>query len=125
MIKRLAAAAAAVILGAGPAFAHLDPGAHGSFMAGVSHPLLGWDHVLAMVAVGLWAAMIGGRAVLAVPLAFVGAMALGFALALAGAPLPIVEPVVLASVVALGLLVAAAVRLPVAPGAGVGAAGPR
>jgi urease subunit alpha len=68
-----------------------------------------------MVAVGLWAAMIGGRAVWMVPAAFVGTMVVGFGLALAGAPLPFVEPVILASVVVLGLLVAAAVNVPVAP----------
>jgi urease accessory protein len=104
-------------LAATPAFAHLDPGESGSFLAGLSHPLFGLDHILAMIAVGLWAAMIGKRAVWIVPSAFVGTMVLGFALALAGAPLPFVEPVILASVVVLGLLVAMAVNVPVAIGA--------
>jgi len=90
-----------------PAFAHLDPVAHGSFAAGFSHPLLGLDHVLAMVAVGLWAAMLGGRAMWLVPLSFVGTMLVGFLLAMSGAPLPFVEPVILASVVIMGLFVAA------------------
>jgi urease accessory protein len=70
-----------------------------------------------MIAVGLWAAMTGGRAVWMVPSAFVGAMALGFALALGGAPLPLVEPVILASVVVLGMLVAMAVNVPTPAGA--------
>lgn len=95
-----------------PAFAHLDPAEHGSFLAGATHPLFGADHVLAMVAVGLWAALLGGRAVLIVPTAFVAAMALGFLLSMAGVPLPFVEPAILASVVAIGLLVAMAVRIP-------------
>ncbi len=115
----LAAAAAALALSAAPAFAHLDPAEHGSMMAGITHPLSGLDHVLVMVAVGLWAAQMGGRALLAVPAAFVVTMALGFALALSGLHLPFVEPAILASIVALGMLVAMAVRMPAAAGAGV------
>ncbi|MDX3977301.1 HupE/UreJ family protein [Shinella sp.] len=111
MIRRIALALAALAATAAPALAHLDPQEHGSFMAGVSHPLFGLDHILVMVAVGLWAAQIGGRALWAVPTAFVATMALGFGLALAGIGLPFVEPAILASVVALGLLVAMAVKL--------------
>lgn len=111
MIRRIALALAALAATTAPAFAHLDPQEHGSFMAGVSHPLFGLDHILVMVAVGLWAAQIGGKALWAVPTAFVATMALGFGLALAGIGLPFVEPAILASVVALGLLVAMAVKL--------------
>lgn len=118
MLRKIIVAAPLALL-ATPAFAHLSPGGHGSFMAGFSHPLFGMDHILAMVAVGLWAALTGGRAVWLVPAAFVAAMAAGFALALAGVPLPFVEPAILASVIALGLLVALAVRLPVAAGMAV------
>ena len=71
-------------------------------MAGFSHPLFGLDHIVVMVAVGLWAATIGGRALWVVPGAFVGTMALGYGLAIGGIQLPLVEPVILASVVALG-----------------------
>jgi urease accessory protein len=112
MLKRLSATAAILAVTAAPAFAHLDPAEHGSLMAGLSHPLSGADHMLAMIAVGLWAAQIGGRARWAVPTAFVSLMALGFGLALSGAPLPFVEPGILASVLGLGLLVALAVRVP-------------
>jgi urease accessory protein len=115
-LRRIAIATAALFAAATPAFAHLGPGEHGSFTAGFSHPLFGLDHILAMVAVGLWATMIGGRAVWLVPSAFVGTMVAGFALAVAGVPLPFLEPAILASVVVLGLLVAAAVKLPVAAG---------
>lgn len=97
-----------------PASAHLDPGQHGSFAAGFSHPLFGADHILAMVAVGLWAALLGGAALWRAPSAFVGAMVLGFAAALSGFPLPFVEPVILASVIVIGLLAALALRVPVA-----------
>ena len=109
----------ALTLMAAPAMAHLDPVAHGSVAAGFTHPVFGADHVLAMVAVGLWAAMLGGRAVWAVPAAFVAAMALGFGLSLLGLPLPMVEPLILASVIVMGVLVALAIRIPMAAGMAV------
>ena len=110
MIRRFILSLTALALSTAPAFAHLNPEEHGSFMAGFSHPLFGLDHILVMVAVGLWASQIGGRALWLVPAAFVGTMALGFGLAVAGVDLPFVEPAILASVVALGLLVAMAAR---------------
>lgn len=119
MIRVFALAAAMLIAGTSTSFAHLNPAAHGSFAAGLSHPLFGTDHILAMLAVGIWASQVGGRALVGVPLAFVGFMALGFAMALGGIALPFVEPAILASVVALGLLIAAAVRLPAVTCAGV------
>lgn len=111
MIRRISLALAALAATTAPAFAHLNPEEHGSFMAGLSHPLFGLDHILVMVAVGLWAAQIGGKALWGVPAAFVSTMAIGFGLAVAGIGLPFVEPAILASVVALGLLVAMAVKL--------------
>ncbi len=116
MIKRLALSLSLLSFSAAPAFAHLNPAEHGSLLAGVSHPLFGADHILAMVAVGLWAALLGGRALWLVPSAFVGTMALGFAAALASAPLPFVEPVILASVVVIGLLAAVALKVPTSAG---------
>lgn len=95
-----------------PAFAHLDPSEHGSFAAGFTHPVFGLDHVLAMIAVGLWGALAGGKGIWALPTAFVGSMVAGFLLALAGVHLPFVEPMILASVVAIGALVAFALPLP-------------
>ncbi|MBW6423058.1 HupE/UreJ family protein [Rhizobium sp. XQZ8] len=119
MLKRLPLAAAVFAAAAAPAFAHLNPEEHGSFMAGVSHPLFGLDHILVMVAVGLWAAQIAAgessrKALFLVPTAFVCMMAFGFFLAVSGTELPFVEPAILASVIALGLLVAMATRLPTA-----------
>lgn len=110
MIRRISLAALVLGLSSLPAFAHLNPLEHGSFAAGFSHPLSGLDHILAMVCVGLWAALLGGRSVWLVPTAFVGTMTAGFLLALAGLPLPFVEPVVAASVVVLGLLAMVALR---------------
>ena len=112
MLKRLALAVSLLSLSVAPALAHLTPEEHGSLLAGASHPMFGADHILAMVAVGLWAALLGGRALWLVPSAFVGTMALGFAAAIAGAPLPFVEPVILASVVVIGLLAAVALKVP-------------
>jgi len=124
MLKRLSLAAAIFAAAAVPAFAHLNPDEHGSFVAGFSHPLFGMDHILVMIAVGLWAAQIAGeeknnKALWIVPSAFVGTMAAGFLLALSGVALPFVEPAILASVIALGLLVAMAVHLPIAASAAI------
>ena len=112
MIKRLPLTISSLSLTVAPAFAHLNPEEHGSLLAGVSHPLFGADHILAMVAVGLWAALLGGRALWQVPSAFVATMAVGFAAALGGAPLPFVEPVILASVIVIGLAAAVALKVP-------------
>lgn len=114
MIRRAAATLLLLSAGTLPAFAHLDPGEHGSFLAGFSHPLFGTDHILAMVAVGLWAALLGGRAPWLVPSAFVATMIAGFLAVMIGAPLPFVEPVILASVVVIGLLAAVALSVPTA-----------
>ena len=114
MLKSSLLALAITVAATLPAFAHLDPAEHGSLAAGFSHPLFGLDHILAMVAVGLWAAQLGGRATWLVPTAFVGTMTAGFFAGMAGLSLPFVEPTILSSVVVLGLLVAASVRLPVA-----------
>ncbi len=102
----------AVLLTATPAFAHVDAMAHGSFMAGLAHPVLGADHLLSMLAVGILAASTPGKAIWALPAAFVAAMATGFALALGGVQIPMVEPAILASVIVLCGMVAMAARLP-------------
>ncbi|HEY9040072.1 MAG TPA: HupE/UreJ family protein [Roseovarius sp.] len=112
-------AVAALALGATPAFAHLSPDQHGSFAAGFSHPVFGLDHILVMIAVGLWAVILGGRAIWALPVSFVGIMAVGFVFAVMGYALPFVEPIILLSVFALGLAVALSLRLPVSAAAGM------
>jgi urease accessory protein len=101
------------------AFAHTF-GAHGmGLVAGLSHPLLGLDHLLAMTAVGLWAAQLGGQALWRIPLAFVTSMAAGALLGAYGLTLPGVEAGIAVSVLLLGLLIAAAARLPIAAGMGL------
>jgi urease accessory protein len=93
------------------ALAHTGHGEASGFAAGLAHPVLGPDHLLAMVAVGLWAALTGGRALWAWPAAFVGAMLVG-GLAGAGAgALPVVEPLILASVIIIGAAAALALRV--------------
>jgi urease accessory protein len=108
--------AAALFLGAIPAV-HAHPGLEPAtgFAGGLAHPFSGWDHLLAMIAVGFWAAQL--RAPRLLPAAFLAAMTLG---ALAGhwtGPVPGLEQGVAASVLVLGLLIARRVRVPAAAGA--------
>ena len=118
-MKRIAGLAALFALTATPALAHVGAGSTASFAAGVAHPLSGLDHIAVMVAVGLWAALKGNRALWLWPATSVGVMLVGGALGMAHVAVPFVEPGILASVVALGLLVALAVDLPVAAGAAI------
>jgi urease accessory protein len=98
------------------AFAH--PGHdEAGLLAGLQHPLTGLDHIAVMIAVGLWAALKGGRALWLWPAAFVAVMLFGGVLGMLQLPLPFVESGILASVVLIGLLVAMAVDLPVWLGA--------
>jgi urease accessory protein len=113
----LAVVALAALVFPDAAMAHVGIGSTESFFAGFAHPYSGLDHIAVMVAVGLWAALKGGRALWVWPCAFVGVMLIGGALGMAHVPVPFVEPGILASVVALGLLVALAVDLPVWLGA--------
>lgn len=117
-MKKLALSAALLLPQA--ALAHTGHSDEGQFLAGLGHPVGGADHLLAMVALGLLAAQVGGRAVWALPAAFVGSMVAGGLSGWSGLPFPGVEPMILASVVILGALVAMTARLPLAvllPGA--------
>ncbi len=106
---------------AGAASAHTGHHAATGFTSGLTHPLSGLDHLLAMIAIGLWAAQQGGRTLWAVPSAFVGTMILGGALALTGLALPHVETGIAASVLVLGLLVATRQRWHVGGGMAIAA----
>lgn len=88
------------------AFAHTGVGDTHGFVHGFMHPLSGIDHVLAMVAVGLFATQLGGRALWLVPASFIGTMALAGAAGATGIPLPFVEVGIAVSIIALGLIVA-------------------
>ncbi len=97
---------------AAPAAAHPLGIAGAGWAAGFVHPLGGLDHALAMIAVGLWAAQLGGRAVWLVPATFVVVMLAGGALGASGLAWPVLELGIVGSVLLLGLMIAAAVRVP-------------
>lgn len=105
---------AAVLLGTtSVAMAHSDAGSlSGGFASGFMHPLLGPDHVIAMVAVGLWGVFLGKPAIWLLPVVFPLVMAFGGALGVAGVPVPAVETGIALSGLVLGLMVAFAVRAP-------------
>ncbi|SDS34250.1 urease accessory protein [Halopseudomonas xinjiangensis] len=108
----------AVLLGA-PALAqaHSGHGDLGGLASGLAHPFAGLDHLLAMLAVGLWGAQLGGRARWALPLLFVVFMLIGAGAGLAGVAIPGVEQGIVASVMALGMLLLWARRVALLPGA--------
>lgn len=105
----IAGLAAAALIVVTPAFAHTGAGV-GGFVGGVSHPLFGPDHVVAMVAVGLWGAFLGAPAIWLLPVVFPLVMALGGVLGILGLPLPHVELGIALSAMVLGLMVALAAR---------------
>jgi urease accessory protein len=96
----------------GAAAAHVDHGGAGGFVSGFTHPILGWDHVAAMVAVGLWGAFLGRPAIWILPVVFPLVMALAAAAGVIGMPLHFVETGIAASAIVLGLLITFAVRPP-------------
>lgn len=109
--------ALATVVFCGVANAH--PGHGGGLMAGVAHPLFGLDHLLAMVAVGVWAYQLGGRATWLVPASFVGLMAVAGGAGMVNIGLPMVEIGIAMSVLVLGCLIAFSVRVTPAIGAAI------
>ena len=107
---------AVIALGLAPtaALAHVGVGQASGMMHGFMHPLGGVDHLLAMILVGVFAYQLGRKALVLLPLSFVGLMALGGLADVAGMPLPFVEIGIALSVVVLGLAVAFGVNAPVA-----------
>ncbi|WP_395350344.1 HupE/UreJ family protein [Variovorax sp. UC122_21] len=113
--RTLALLAATLLPLAASAHTGVDGGLHHGLVAGFMHPLTGADHLAAMVAVGVWSALSARRAwpdLLWAPLAFAGMLLAGALVGLAGLQLPAVEPMIAASLLVLGLLVAARVHLP-------------
>lgn len=100
---------ALLLLFAAPAWAHTGD-VTGGFLSGFAHPFLGLDHVVAMVAVGLWGAFLGAPAIWLLPVVFPLVMAGGGALGILGVPLPHVEVGIALSAIVLGAMVALAVR---------------
>lgn len=103
-----------VTFGPGTALAHTEGGIAGGFVSGFAHPILGWDHVVAMVAVGLWGAFLGAPAIWLLPVVFPLVMAFGAVLGILGVPVPAVEIGIAGSAVVLGLLILFRARLPLA-----------
>jgi urease accessory protein len=110
MFRTIALIACALLISMHPAAAHTEGGLAGGFASGFAHPLLGADHVAAMVAVGLWGAFLGAPAIWLLPIVFPLVMALGGVLGILGVPLPGVEIGIAVSAVVLGMMVALAVR---------------
>ena len=102
----------ALLAWAPAAHAHILQGEAGGFLTGLGHPISGFDHVLAMIAVGLWGAQLGAPALWLLPVTFPMVMALGGMLGLLGVPLPGVEVGIAASALLLGLAVMAELRPP-------------
>lgn len=105
-MKKLKLAAILAVVMASPALAHPGHGDTSGFIAGIAHPVFGSDHLLAMLAVGLWSGFVMPNRVWAGAAAFLSAMGLGAAMSWSGIAIPGVEGWILASVVAFGVLTA-------------------
>ena len=96
-----------------PAIAHTGEGYGGGFVSGFTHPIVGWDHVVAMVAVGLWGAFLGAPSIWLLPVVFPLVMALGAVVGIVGFPVPAVETGIALSAVVLGLMIVFAAKPPI------------
>lgn len=118
-LLKIAGLSTVAALMAAPALAHPGHDLTTGFSAGLAHPFLGADHLLAMVAVGLWATQYAGRKGLVLPFGFVGGMLAGAALGFAGTGLPGAESLIALSLVLFGGALALKARLPVVTAAGL------
>ena len=94
-------------------WAHVESGQAGGFVSGLSHPVSGLDHVLAMIAVGLWGAQLGKPALWLLPIAFPMMMAFGGMLGLMGIPVPGIEIGIAVSGIVLGALILGEMKMPI------------
>lgn len=101
-----------VLMLSAPAFAHTEQLTAGGFVSGFTHPIQGWDHVAAMVAVGIWGAYLGQPSIWTLPVVFPTIMAFGASLGIADVPVPPVEFMIALSGMVLGLLIVFAIRMP-------------
>ena len=109
----------ALVVMAFSGLAQAHPGHGDGYLAGIAHPFMGLDHVLAMLAVGVWAAQLGGHAKWFVPASFIACMAVAASVGWSGIAFPMVEIGIAISVVLLGLLIAFSIKLPVALSASI------
>ena len=105
--------AALCLTACGLVHAHEGEGIAGGFASGFMHPILGWDHVAAMIAVGLWGAFLGSPSIWILPVVFPLVMAIGGAMGVMGIPIPAVETGIAASALILGAMVLFAIRPPI------------
>jgi len=119
IVARWSGVLAVVLFWTGNAFAHVQKGEAAGFLSGLKHPISGLDHVLAMVAVGLWGAQLGAPAIWLLPVAFPMVMAFGGMLGLMGVPLPGIEYGIAASAILLGAAVMFEIRPPLAVAAAI------
>jgi urease accessory protein len=103
----------AMMTGGDIALAHTETGSGGGFLSGLAHPIFGPDHVIAMIAVGLWGVFLGAPAIWVLPIVFPLVMALGGAFGMIDVPLPAVETGIALSAVVLGLCVGLALKPPI------------
>jgi len=116
IFRALPTAIAAFVL-TQPAFAHDQAGVAGGLVSGLLHPTTGIDHLIAMVAVGIWGAQLGAPAIWVLPITFPLVMAVGGVLGVLKMPLPMPEVVIAISALVLGVAVATRLRLPFAAAA--------
>jgi len=112
MKRNTTALALVTMLATATAAAAHTGGIQGGFASGFFHPVLGWDHVAAMVAVGIWGAFLGRPAIFLLPILFPIVMAFGAALGIAGVPISNIETGIALSSIVLGLLVLFGIRTP-------------
>ena len=110
IVSDLAVTVALVLAATRPLYAHVQQGQAAGFLTGLKHPISGLDHVLAMIAVGLWGAQLGAPAIWLLPVTFPMVMAFGGFLGLLGIPLPGVEIGIAVSAILLGIMVAREAR---------------
>jgi urease accessory protein len=115
MPRRIIAILVMMVAASTTAYAHTGTGIHSGFL----HPMLGWDHLLAMMGVGSWAYSIGGPAIWKIPLGFMTSMVVGGVLGIYGVPVPFVELTILASTLVITGLWLLKVRMTAWVGAGV------
>ncbi|MCP3368061.1 HupE/UreJ family protein [Bradyrhizobium cajani] len=118
IVRSLPAAIVAFVL-AQPAFAHEQAGVAGGLVSGLLHPATGIDHLIAMVAVGIWGAQLGAPAIWVLPITFPLVMAVGGVLGIMRVPLPMPEVAIALSALILGVAVASRLRLPFAAAAAI------
>jgi HupE/UreJ protein len=103
MIMRFQILAISIVGSSLPAAAHSGNSPANDFLTGLIHPLSGIDHLVPMIALGIWAAVMGGRSLWLLPMTFLSAMAMGGSLGQMNMPLPLTEPVIVASAVILSV----------------------